>query len=91
MHYACNNLRRSDHSFLARIVLSQTLSDAGLNSVNYSQTHRYRYFIKLQKMGDSQCILFAHHKPNEEPTREWQVPTGRDGVCLLQILSHVYL
>ena len=44
--------------------------------INLKFCIRYKYFIKQQKLKDSQCIILAHHKPDTDPTTDWQVPTG---------------
>lgn len=40
----------------------------------------YKYFVRHQKLKDSQCIIFANHKPNDELTQEWQAPIALQNI-----------
>lgn len=37
---------------------------------------RYKYFVKQYGLKDSQCVLMATHKPDNQPTQDWTVPPG---------------
>ena len=42
----------------------------------FSLTCRYTYFVAGQKLDNSQCVLFAHRKPNA-PAGSEEPPPGR--------------